>query len=81
LGLLVAVFFLGAKIFALWQPKKEKKSIANCLKGFLGEKKTQNSTHFEGKKKVRSRLFHTMSSWPELGRIPKSFLLSCLTCG
>jgi hypothetical protein len=46
------VFFSGGNIFALWQQKNRKKSIANCLKGFLGKKKkTQNSTHFEGEKK------------------------------
>jgi hypothetical protein len=37
------VFFLGAKIFALWQQKnkKIKKSIANFLNGFL-ENKNKN---------------------------------------
>ncbi len=52
------MFFWGGENFRTMATKKKKKSIANCLKGFLGgKKKKQNSTHFEGKKRLEVAYF------------------------
>jgi hypothetical protein len=53
-GLLVAVCFLGAKIFVLWQKKKKREKKIHCklYKGIFGKKKTHKTQHIlRGKKK------------------------------